>query len=82
MSATVQIHINDNQGYAPDQISTHITLKAVLESIQDAIEEFGKDATVVLNNGQRYGASYGSFVRAYGNSLEITSAEQDEEEGL
>ncbi|WP_460802278.1 hypothetical protein [Microbacterium sp. GXF6406] len=78
---TVLIGVNDNQGYAPDQISTHITLGAVLQSIQDAIDEFGEDAKVVLNNGQRHGASYGAFVRAYGNALEITDAEQDEEAG-
>lgn len=72
---TVQIAINDNEGYAADQIRTHITLKDMLESIQDAIEEFGEDATVVLDNGQRYGASYGSFTRAYGNALEITDAD-------
>jgi hypothetical protein len=77
--ATVLINISDNQGYEPDQIDTPITLAAMLESIQEAIEEFGDDAKVVLNNGQRYGASYGAFVQGYGSSLEITDAHQDEE---
>lgn len=55
MARTVLIGIDDNQGYAPDQISTAVTLEALLESVQNAIEEFGADAKVVLYNGQRYG---------------------------
>ncbi|GLI28494.1 hypothetical protein ARHIZOSPH14_27360 [Agromyces rhizosphaerae] len=73
--ATVLINISDNEGYSPEQINTHITLGAMLESIQEAIDEFGEDAKVVLSNGQRYGAGFGSFVGGYGDSLEVTNAE-------
>jgi succinyl-CoA synthetase alpha subunit len=79
MARTVLIGIDDNQGYAPDQISTAVTLEALLESVQNAIEEFGADAKVVLYNGQRYGAGFGRF-QAYGSDAIISDANPDEDE--
>ncbi len=58
----VLMNISDNQGYAPDQITTSMTLGRLLEAVEDAIEDFGPDALIVLNNGQRYGAGYGRIV--------------------
>ena len=59
MATRVTLPIDDNQGYGPEQIDTIVTLRDMLEGIQEAIEEFGEDAVVVLDNGQRYGARYG-----------------------
>lgn len=79
MAKTVLISINDNEGYAPDQIITELTLAGMLESIQNAIEEFGSDAKVVLSNGQYRGAGFGSF-QSYGEELVIGDAQPDEED--
>lgn len=79
MATTVLLPVNDNQGYAPDQVRTNVTLQDLLESVQQAIEEFGEDAKVVLSNGQRYGAGFGS-IQAFGNEVVISDANPDEED--
>ena len=44
-----------------------MTLGALLVAVEDAIADFGEDATIVLANGQRYGAGYGALnVSRYG----------------
>ncbi len=58
----VILNISDNQGYAPDQISTKMTLARLLEAVEEAIEDYGSDAQIILNNGQRHGAGYGSII--------------------
>lgn len=78
-ATTVTIAISDNEGYAPNQIETEVTLATLLESIQDAIEEFGDEAKVVLSNGQRYGAGFGKF-SSYRGDLEIRDIDFDEED--
>lgn len=62
MASQVLLNISDNQGYAPDQISTNFTLARLLEEVEQAIEVYGADSVIVLNNGQRYGATYGSII--------------------
>lgn len=62
MASQVLLNISDNQGYAPDQISTNFTLARLREEVEQAIEVYGADAVIVLNNGQRYGATYGSII--------------------
>lgn len=79
MAKTVLIPIDDNQGYAPDQISTRVTLQDMLESIQEAIDDFGSDALVVLHNGQRTGAGFGRF-QSYDGGIEISDASPDYDE--
>lgn len=63
MSANrIQMNIEGNLGYAPDQIDRTITLADLLAQVQEAIEEWGEDTEVVLhqsNNGS--GANYGSL---------------------
>lgn len=62
----VQMNVESNLGYAPDQIDRTITLADLLEQVQSAINEWGEDAEVVLhqtNNG--YGANYGSLAGGY-----------------
>lgn len=58
----VLLNISENQGYAPDQINTDFTLGQLLEAVESAIETHGAEAVIVLSNGQRYGAGYGSIV--------------------
>lgn len=60
MSSKVILSINSNQGYAPDQVADKsITLADLLQAVQDAVEEFGGEARVVLDEGGRYGANFG-----------------------
>lgn len=82
MASTVLIGISDNQGYAPDQIETQVTLASLLEDIQQAIEEYGADAKVVLSNGQRYGAGYGRFIDTQDGVYISDEAADDEDDYL
>ena len=62
----IVMNFNGNQGYAPDQINSKVTLADLLEQVQEAIHEWGEDAEVVLhqmNNG--HGANYGSLAGGY-----------------
>jgi deoxyxylulose-5-phosphate synthase len=80
MAKTVIIGVNGNQGYAPDQINTRMTLGAMIEELQEAAEQFGEDALVVTaDNQNRYGANFGGF-QSYAGNLAISDAEPDEDE--
>ena len=60
MSTTVKMAITPNAGYSADQAENDITLGALLESVQEAIERFGEEAKVVTaDSGNMYGASWG-----------------------
>lgn len=62
--ATVKMNVEGNLGYAADQVESRVTLADLLEQVQDAIEEWGEDATVVLHQvNNRYGANYGKLNR-------------------
>lgn len=61
MAKVLTLPIEDNMGYSPDQIRTAVTLQELLEAVQDAIQEHGADATVILDNGQQYGAQFGQI---------------------
>jgi hypothetical protein len=69
-----------NLGYAPDQIETSVTLADLLEKVQEAVDEHGEDAVVVLqqtNNG--HGANYGKLYSGYG-LFEAVEEEFDEDD--
>lgn len=60
--ANIKMNFKGNVGYGPNQVDTKISLAHLLEQVQDAIEQWGEDTTVVLyqtNNGR--GANYGSL---------------------
>lgn len=59
MATTLLLNVRPNEGYAPDQIELRMTLAELQEAIEYAIDEYGDDAEIVLDNGQRYGAQYG-----------------------
>lgn len=80
MSNRVTLPIDDNQGYSPEQIDTSVTLYELLEAIKEAIEEFGEDATVVLDNGQRYGARFGSVRPASSGHEWFQEVEEDSDD--
>jgi hypothetical protein len=63
MTTRVLLPASTNQGYGPEQISTGATLGELLEALEDAVERYGADALVVLDQGQRYGAGYGYLPR-------------------
>jgi hypothetical protein len=69
--------IEDNLGYAAEQIETNVTLNELLEAIQEAIQEHGGEAVVVLDNGQRYGAQFGRIRPAFMNEEWFQPADQD-----
>lgn len=74
----VILNISDNEGYSPDQIDDTITLGDLVAALEEAIEQYGEDARVILNNGQRYGAKYGS-IRPYSNLFEREDEDEDED---
>ena len=59
MAITLLLSIQPNEGYSPDQVERRMTLAELQEAIEYAIDEYGDDAEIVLDNGQRYGAQYG-----------------------
>lgn len=77
MSANrIQMNVESNLGYGPDQIERPMSLGDLLEAVQSAVEEWGEDAEVVLhqiNNG--YGANYGKL-----NMWDLFEASGDEDE--
>lgn len=59
---TVKLQFEGNLGYSADQVSTRTTLGDLLEQLQDAVERFGEDATLVLfQTNNRYGANFGKL---------------------
>lgn len=79
----VILRISSHEGYAPSQIETRVTLSQLLEEVEIAIEEYGGEATIVLDNGQRYGASYGRITdTGYGNFFTDANTDEDEEDTL
>lgn len=78
----VLLSIDDNEAYSPDDVETTLTLGDLIATLQEAAEEHGEDAIVVLNNGQRYGASFGRFTTMAGEIVDITATtdtDDDEE---
>lgn len=59
MATTLLLDVQPNAGYSPEQVERRMTLAELMEAIEYAIDEYGDDAEVVLNNGQRYGAQFG-----------------------
>lgn len=79
MATTVILPIQSNLGYSPDQIDTRVTLADLLESVQEAIREFGADAHVVTEDGMnRYGANFGALMSISGE-VTISDANPDED---
>lgn len=59
---TVRMHHEGNLGYAADQVDTSMTLAELLEAVQEAITEWGPEATVVAyQRNNHYGANYGTL---------------------
>lgn len=79
MTTRLLLDISDNQGYSPEQVETKFTLGELLEFTEEAIQEFGEDAIIVLSNGQRYGAGYGRINHPRYGEL-FRDANEDEEE--
>lgn len=62
----IQMNVESNLGYAPDQIDQTITLADLLNQVQSAINEWGADAEVVLHQtNNAYGANYGRLLGGY-----------------
>lgn len=60
----IQMNFSGNRGYTADQIDTPMRLDDLLVMVQEAVEEWGEDAEVVMhqtNNG--HGANYGHLER-------------------
>lgn len=76
----VLLAIDDNTAYSPEDVETTLTLRDLIDALEDAADEHGEDAIVVLNNGQRYGASFGAFRTMGGEITDITAADADDDE--
>jgi hypothetical protein len=80
-AARVILPISDNEGYAPDQIRTGITLLELLEAVEEAIAEFGEEAVVVtLDRDNRFGAGFGRLRLGPGEGICAADPDDDEEE--
>jgi hypothetical protein len=71
--------IEDNQAYTPADVSETLTLGTLLEFLQQAAEEHGEDAKLILDNGQRYGAQFGGF-SIYRDLITVAPGDDDEDE--
>ncbi|KAA9133776.1 hypothetical protein [Microbacterium caowuchunii] len=60
---SVLLSVNSHAGYSPEQITDTLTLGELLEAVEQAIEDFGAEARIVVANGQRYGAGFGGIPR-------------------
>lgn len=57
----VLLAVTNNQGYGPDQVSGSMTLGALRDALEEAINTYGEEAEIVTKEtGNRYGARYGS----------------------
>lgn len=75
--------IEDNLGYSPRQVAEDhgtMTLYALHRLVTEAMEEYGEDALIVTDNGQRYGARYGT-VDIFRDTLEPVEGTDDDEGG-
>lgn len=74
--------VEDRQGYTPTQAveraSEAMTLATLQQLVEDAIAQYGEDAVVVTDNGDRYGARFG-VVDTYRDTLIPAEADEDEE---
>lgn len=58
----VLLRAESNLGYGADQVDSGMTLGALLEAVQTAVDEWGEDAEVVLfQTNNRYGANFGKL---------------------
>jgi hypothetical protein len=67
----------ERQGYSADQVQRTITLSDLQEQIARAVADFGPDARIIIDNGERYGARFGGL-DPYNDVF--TEPEFDEEE--
>lgn len=64
MSKRISLSVEGNLAYGAAQIENPLTLSDLLEQVQEAINEWGEDAEVVLyQSNNRYGANYGRLSR-------------------
>lgn len=73
----ILLAIEDNQGYSPDQVKTSMTIRDLMNALQEAADEHGEDVLIILDNGQQCGARFGG-IDTYRDL--ITPVEDDAEE--
>lgn len=59
----VVLGVNSNQGYGAYQIDDPMTLGDLANLVAEAINQYGQDTLVVVDNGQQFGARFGSIDR-------------------
>lgn len=78
----VILAVDNNRGYAADQIEQTMTLQDLMARLEEAIEMFGPDALIVTHDaGNGYGASYGG-INTYADTFTEIEGDEDEEEVL
>lgn len=62
MEKVVVVSVTPNAGYSSEQALEYrrgLTLEEIKNLIEEAIENYGEDAVLVTNSGDRYGATWG-----------------------
>jgi hypothetical protein len=77
----IVIAIDDNTGYSPDSVTSTLTISDFILALQEAESEYGPDAFIVLDNGQRYGARFGGLNK-YRDLITGPNNEEDEDESM
>lgn len=74
--------VEDRQGYSPSQVVERgrevMTLDTLRQLVEDAIDQYGEDAQIVTDNGDRYGARFGAL-DTYRDTFIPAEADEDEE---
>jgi len=74
--------VEDRQGYSPSQVVERVrevmTLATLRLLVEDAIEQYGEDAQIVTDNGDRYGARFGAL-STYRDTFIPAEVDEDEE---
>jgi hypothetical protein len=74
----VLLAVSNNQGYGPDQVEGSMTLGALRDALEEAINTYGEDAMIVTKeSGNRYGARYGA-VDIYADTF--TGVDEEDED--
>lgn len=76
----VVIEVDNNQGYAPDQVVSGMTLHDLHQLVEDAIHDHGGDCIVVTkDSGNRYGARWGG-INPFSDIESVDDENEDDED--
>lgn len=77
----ILLAIEDNQGYATDQVKASMTIRDLMNALQEVADEHGEDVLIILDNGQQYGARFGG-IDTYRDLITPVEDEEEDSYGL